>query len=78
MPLISTGPRWSVPENDGLVMSDRASIAKLNIRAVPLANGSVYFDVSSRVMNGWSDNSMRRSHFTFVFPSHPGRNSRAG
>ena len=51
---------------------------KLKMRAVPSAIGSVYFEVSSRVMNGRSDNSMRRSHFTLELPSQPGRNSRAG
>ena len=59
-------------------MSERASIRKLKMRAVPSAIGSVYFDVSSRVMNGRSDSSMRRSHFTLALPSQPGSNSRAG
>ena len=48
------------------------------MRAVPLAKGSVYLDVSSRVMNGASDTSMRRSHFTLALPSQPGRKRRAG
>src|SRR6185369_11795142 len=78
IPPISFQPRSIVFGYAGLVMSERASIAKLNMRAVPLANGSVYFDVSSRVMKGLSDSSMRRSHFTFVLPSHPGRKRRAG
>src|SRR5262249_20756271 len=78
MPLISTQPCSSFTGYAGYVMSDRASIRKLNIRDVPFANGSVYFDVSSRVMNGRSDSSIRRNHFTFVLPSQPGRNNRAG
>ena len=59
-------------------MIDFASMTKLNMRAVPSPNGSVYFDVSSRVMNGRSAISMRRIHLTFALPSHPGRNRRAG
>ena len=59
-------------------MSERASMRKLNMREVPLAKGSVYLEVSSRVMKGWSDTSMRRSHFTLALPSQPGRNRRAG
>ena len=49
----------------GSVMIDLASITKLNILAVPSGSGSVYFDVSSRVMNGPSASSRRRIHFTF-------------
>jgi hypothetical protein len=59
-------------------MRDFASMTKLNIRAVPSAKGSVYLDVSSRVMKGRSASSMRRIHLTFAFPSHPGRSKRAG
>ena len=62
----------------GDVMIDFASITKLNMRAVPLGSGSVYFAVSSRVMNGRSASSMRRIHFTLALPSHPGASSRAG
>ena len=63
----------------GSVMIDRASMTKLNCRAVvPSPSGSVYFDVSSRVMNGRSASSIRRSHFTLLFPSQPGSNRRAG
>ncbi len=51
---------------------------KLKMRAVPSAIGSVYFEVSSRVMNGRSESSMRRSHFTLALPSQPGSNKRAG
>ena len=36
----------------GDVMIDFASISKLNMRAFPPGSGSVYFDVSHRVMNG--------------------------
>ena len=49
-------------------MIDFASMTKLNMRAVPSPNGSVYFDVSSRVMNGRSAISMRRIHLTFALP----------
>src|SRR5438876_9276451 len=59
-------------------MIDFASMTKLNMRAVPSPNGSVYFEVSSRVMNGRSAISMRRIHLTFALPSHPGRDRRAG
>jgi hypothetical protein len=52
MPEISTQPRSSRFGKAGAVMSERASMRKLNCRAVPLAKGSVYFEVSSRVMNG--------------------------
>ena len=48
-------------------MSDLASISKLKRRAVPSAKGSEYFDVSHRVMNGRSDSSIRRIHFTLPF-----------
>src|SRR6266850_24358 len=78
MPLTSTQPRLTVTGYAGYVMSERGSMRKLKMRAVPSAIGSVYFDVSSRVMNGRSDSSMRRSHLTLELPSHPGRNSRAG
>ena len=63
---------------DGEVMIDRASMTKLNCRAVPSASGSVYFDVSSRVMNGRSASSIRRSHLTFALPSQPGSSRRSG
>src|SRR5258705_193080 len=46
-------------------------MTKLNCRAVPSASGSVYLDVSSRVMNGWLASFTRRSHFTLAFPSQP-------
>src|SRR5256885_2799753 len=59
-------------------MMDFASMTKLNMRAVPSASGSVYLEVSSRVMKGRSATSMRRIHFTLAFPSHPGRKRRAG
>ncbi len=39
-------------------------MTKLNIRAVPFASGSVYLDVSSRVMKGSLANWMRLIHFT--------------
>src|SRR5689334_16009155 len=78
-PVMSHQPRpVSVAGNAGNVMIDLASMTNENIRAVPLDNGSVYFDVSSRVMNVPSANSRRRIHFTLVFPSHPGSSRRAG
>ena len=79
MPRISHQPGPGEPSgNAGSVMIDLASITKLNCRAVPSGSGSVYFDVSSRIMNGALASSMRRSHFTLADPSKPGRNSRAG
>ena len=79
IPLISNQPRSGrITGYAGNVMIDLASMAKLNIRAVPSGNGSVYFDVSSRVMKGRSAISMRRIHLTFAFPSQPGSSSRAG
>src|SRR5439155_19010930 len=71
IPWISIQPLLTDTGYVGYVINDRASITKLKIRAVPFASGSVYFDVSSRVMNGRSDSSMRRIHFTFELPSHP-------
>ena len=59
-------------------MTDLASITKLNCRAFPPESGSVYLDVSSFVMLGWSVSLMRRSHLTHVLPSKPGRNRRSG
>ena len=60
-------------------MMDRASMTKLNWRdRLPSPRGSVYFDVSSRVMNGPSASSIRRSHLTLALPSHPGSSSRTG
>ena len=41
-------------------MTDFASISNENCTALPLGSRSVYFDVSSRVMNGASDTSIRR------------------
>ena len=62
------GPE-SFSGNAGDVMIDFASISKLNMRTLPPGSGSVYFDVSHRVMNGSVPSLMRRSHFTFVLPS---------
>ena len=62
----------------GQVMVDFASITNVNWRAEPSGIGSVYFDVSSRVSNGWSPNFSRRSHLMLILPSQPGRISRAG
>ena len=53
----------------GDVMMDFASISRLNIRTFPPGRGSVYFDVSQRVMKGSVPSLRRRSHFTFVLPS---------
>src|SRR4051794_36592383 len=63
---------------DGKVMTDLASISRLNWRAFPLPSKSVYFDVSSRVMNGLSLTSKRRNHLVCVLPSKPGSSSRNG
>src|ERR1039458_10757177 len=63
---------------DGEVMTDLASISKVNWRALPSANRSVYFDVSSRVYQGWSPTLIRRSHFTQTLPSQPGTTRRTG
>jgi hypothetical protein len=54
---------------DGEVMTDFASISNENCTALPLGRMSVYFDVSSRVMNGASDTSSRRSHLMLMLPS---------
>jgi hypothetical protein len=42
----------SLSGNAGSVISDLASMSRLNMRAVPSGSGSVYFEVSSRVMKG--------------------------
>ncbi|PZX13008.1 hypothetical protein LX81_03385 [Palleronia aestuarii] len=63
---------------EGKVMTDFASISMENCRALPSGMRSVYFDVSSRVMNGWSLTSRRRSHLMCVFPSNLGNSSRSG
>ena len=60
------------------VINDLGSIVKVNMRAWPSASRSVYLDVSSRVMYGWSTTLRRRSHFTLILPSQPGTNSRSG
>ena len=78
MPRISIQPGSTTSGYAGDVMIERASKTKLNWRAVPSASGSVYLDVSSRVMNGRSPSSRRRSHLTFELPSQPGSSSRAG
>src|SRR2546427_231388 len=76
-PLISHHPRsGKVAGYAGDVMIDLASITKLNMRAVPLGSGSVYFAVSSRVMKGRSASSMRRIHFPVALPSPPGPGGR--
>src|SRR6185369_16037902 len=63
---------------DGDVMMDFASMSKLKMRAFSPGSGSVYFDVSHRVMKGSAASSIRRSHFTFVLPSKPGSRRRIG
>ena len=52
MPRISIQPGSTTSGYAGAVISERASKTKLNCRAVPSSIGSVYFEVSSRVMNG--------------------------
>src|ERR1700678_1746662 len=54
---------------DGDVMTDLASMTKLNWRTAPSGMSQLYFDVSSRVCHGASPNFRRRSHFTLVLPS---------
>src|ERR1039457_5579393 len=63
---------------DGEVMTDLASIRKVNLRALPFSSRSVYFAVSSRVYQGWSPTFIRRSHFTQTLPSQPGTTRRTG
>ena len=63
---------------EGRVITDLASIRKVNCRAVPSGIRSVYFEVSSRVWNGWSPSFSRRSHLMFVLPSKPGSSRRSG
>ncbi len=65
------GPSSDMPP-DGRVITDFASMSNVNCRAVPSGIRSVYFDVSQRVIAGWFITFSRRSHFTFVLPSHPG------
>ena len=62
----------------GKVMMDDASITRLKIRAVSFGRGSVYSDVSARVMKGASETSMRRIHLMLALPSKPGTRRRAG
>src|SRR5258705_2573200 len=77
-PEISCHPGSSAFGYAGVVMMDLASMTKLNCRATPEISGSVYFDVSSFDMFGWSMSLMRRSHLMDVLPSKPGSSSRAG
>ena len=63
---------------DGDVTTDLASISKVNLRALPFSKRSLYFDVSSRVYQGWSPILRRRSHFTQTLPSQPGTTRRTG
>src|SRR5450631_140444 len=63
---------------DGEVITDFASISKVNLRALPFSNRSEYFEVSSRVYQGASPTLRRRSHFTQTLPSQPGTTSRTG
>ena len=63
---------------NGDVITDFASISKVKMRAVPSGIGSVYFDVSHRVIQGFVPSSRRRSHFTLLFPSKPGSSKRIG
>ena len=63
---------------DGKVITDLASMTKVNWRALPSGMRSVYLEVSSRVYHGWSPTLMRRSHLTLVLPSQPGSTRRSG
>ena len=62
----------------GPVTTDLASMVQVKRRERPSANKSVYFAVSSRVCQGSSPTSMRRSHFTHILPSQPGTTMRSG
>ena len=59
-------------------MIDFTPIGNVNCCAVPSGSKSVYLDVSSFVINGSVVTFSRRSHFTFVLPSHPGTTRRIG
>ena len=63
---------------DGLVMTDLTAIGKVNSNEDPSGCRSEYLDVSSFVIAGCAVTYIRRSHFTLMLPSHPGRNRRAG
>src|SRR6188474_3562234 len=69
-PVISLNPGSMDMPPDGDVMTDLASISNENCAALPSGRMSVYFDVSSRVMNGASEISKRRSHLMFMLPSY--------
>src|SRR5699024_2968491 len=62
----------------GEVMTDLASMTQVNMRALPSAIRSVYFEVSSRVIHGLSPTFSRRSHLTFMLASQPGSTKRSG
>src|SRR5215813_9833989 len=62
----------------GRVITDFTPITKVNWRALPSGVGSVYLEVSSLACVGPCVSLMRRSHFTFELPSHPGNSSRTG
>jgi hypothetical protein len=67
-----------VRPGDGWVMTDLASIGKTNCSDFPSGKSIVYFDVSSFVIVGPSVTLIRRSHFTCMLPSYPGKRSRIG
>ncbi len=58
-------------------MMERASISKLNCRILVLYGIGVFGGLFTG-HNGWSESSMRRSHFTLVLPSQPGSSSACG
>lgn len=58
-----------MPPAAGLVMTDFACMVKVNCRECPSGIRSVYFDVSSRVMNGWVPSFRRCSHLMLMLPS---------
>ena len=53
-------------------MTDLASIVNENLPRLAAGEEVVYFEVSSRLMNGASLTSKRRSHLMWVLPSKPG------
>src|SRR6185295_18862646 len=88
--LILPAPDHAIPEisyhpapcifmpKDGWVITDFTPMTKVNWRALPSGVGSVYLEVSSLACVGPCVTLMRRSHFTFELPSHPGTNRRTG
>jgi len=60
------------------VITDFASMTKLNCRALPSGMRLAWPVLSIRVMYGRSTAVRRRSHLTLTLPSRPGTTSRSG